>query len=101
MLLREHQEKARERLSRGREGSSLYEHRPSIVLARIHALHGEKDEALRWLKEAIARGVRNPLWLRRDPLLENLRDDPRFQQLLAELDAEVARMRERVEREGW
>jgi hypothetical protein len=37
----------------------------------------------------------------RDPLLESLRDDPRFQAALDRMEAALAPMRERVEREGW
>ena len=43
------------------------------------------DEALEWIENAVRRGFLNYRFLSEyDPLLENLRDDERFQALMAE-----------------
>ncbi len=52
-------------------------------IAEGYALLGEKDEALRWLERAVERGIFNyPLLNEIDPLLANIRNEPRFQKLM-------------------
>jgi hypothetical protein len=47
------------------------------------ALVGEREQALEWLEHWVDRGSFNyPLLAHGDPLLENLREEPRFRQLL-------------------
>jgi TolB-like protein/DNA-binding SARP family transcriptional activator len=73
---------------------------PRYDLARIHAVLGDKEEAYRWLEEAIDAGWRSYYRIgmgSRDPMLENLREDERFQQVVAEVKAEVDSMRVLVE----
>jgi TolB-like protein/tetratricopeptide (TPR) repeat protein len=66
------------------------------------ALLGRRDEALTRLREAVDVGWRST-WPRRgwhladDPYLTGLRDDARFRAIVAEVDADIARMRERAE----
>lgn len=51
-------------------------------LAALHARMGHKDEALKYLGQAVAAGGTNALMSARiDPRLASLRDDPRFQAL--------------------
>jgi TolB-like protein len=65
------------------------------------ALSGKREEALARLREAVDAGWRSP-WLSHawglasDPYLENLRNDARFRAMVAETDADIARMRERA-----
>jgi hypothetical protein len=65
------------------------------------ALSGKPDDALVRLREAVDAGWRSP-WPRHgwslasDPYLENLRNDARFRAMVAETDADIARMRERA-----
>jgi TolB-like protein/Tfp pilus assembly protein PilF len=65
------------------------------------ALLGRKDEALARLRTAVDAGWRST-WSRHgwslaeDPFLVSLRDDARFRALVAETDADIARMRERA-----
>jgi TolB-like protein/class 3 adenylate cyclase/Tfp pilus assembly protein PilF len=73
---------------------------PAYILAMVHAGRGDKDAALHWLDEAYRRGWRLRWYLAWDPLFESLHDDPRFEQLLERMDADLTRMRERVRREG-
>ena len=66
------------------------------------ALSGKRDEALARLREAVDAGWRSPSpglggWtLAEDPYLDSLRDDVRFRAIVAEVDADIARMRERA-----
>ena len=65
------------------------------------ALLGRRDEALARLREAVDAGWRST-WPRHgwnladDPYLTELRDDARFRAIVAEIDADIARMRERA-----
>jgi len=52
-------------------------------VACLYALEGATDEALRALEEVVRAGFGNKEWFRRDPDLASLRDDPRFQALMA------------------
>ncbi len=52
-------------------------------VAGAFAMLGETDEALTWLETAVAAGFTNyPMLAEHDPLLETIRDDERFVQLL-------------------
>jgi len=51
------------------------------IAAVVHNQFGERDEALGWLEKARARGY-SPAEIRASPELDNLRDEPRFQQLI-------------------
>ena len=63
---------------------------------------GRRDEALARLREAVDAGWRIDLAATRldtspnDPYLAGLRNDARFRAIVAELDADIARMRERA-----
>lgn len=54
------------------------------ALAQIYALTGEKDEALKMLEHSLntPNGVTVPL-LKLDPIWDGIREDPRFQALIA------------------
>jgi tetratricopeptide (TPR) repeat protein len=66
------------------------------------ALSGKRDEALARLREAVDAGWRSQRqrhgWnLTDNPYLQDLRSDARFRAIVAEVDADIARMRERAE----
>jgi hypothetical protein len=66
--------------------------------ACVYALRGNRDEAFRWFAKAIEAGWRGwPIGLR-DPLLDPLRSDPRFQEMETRLETlvTVARRRARL-----
>jgi len=50
-------------------------------VAGVHALLGDKDQALDWLGKAY-KGRSCVYWLRQDPRLDSLRSDPRFLELM-------------------
>ena len=66
-------------------------------IAAINAIQGEKGKAYKWLERAIDAGWRFYRLGLRDPLLENLRDDEQFKELMAQVKAKVDQMRRRVE----
>jgi TolB-like protein/tetratricopeptide (TPR) repeat protein len=56
-----------------------------INAACLSAKAGQKDEALGYLERVFARGWGKRDWVEHDPDYDTLRDDPRFQKLLANL----------------
>jgi hypothetical protein len=58
---------------------------PALLLAETSTAMGKKKQALKNLREAIRRGLRNPQTLEEDPNLRPLDADPEFKKLLVEL----------------
>jgi tetratricopeptide (TPR) repeat protein len=56
------------------------------VVGRIYAALGEKDEALRWLETAYQERASWMILLKTDPHLDDLRPDPRFQDLMRRMN---------------
>jgi lipopolysaccharide biosynthesis regulator YciM len=50
--------------------------------AEFYAVLGEKDKAMEWLDRSMRKGDDRVEWMRRDPLLANVREHPRFKQIL-------------------
>ena len=69
-----------------------------IADARIYALRGEKQKALSALRQAIDEGWRSLWWyfLKRNPNLESLHDEPEYQAMVAEIEADMAAQLARV-----
>ncbi len=58
------------------------------IVASTYALAGAKDEALEWLEHAVDRGwINYPLFAEQDPLLENIRGEERFKELMVGVKA--------------
>jgi tetratricopeptide (TPR) repeat protein len=70
-------------------------------LARIRLLQGNREEALRLTETAVRRGWRFVYLQPNDPILGSLQGNRRYDALMAEVHADIQRMRARVEREGW
>ena len=66
----------------------------------IRALGGNRQEALVSLRKAIDLGWRRSWYARIDPTLESLRDTPEFKEMMAEVDADIARQRRQLREEG-
>lgn len=90
-FLSEAKEAARKALDGGSEAP--YDR---YFLAQVAAIQGEGDEAYRWLEEAIETGWMNARWSARDPLLENLRGESRFQNLLVDMEEKTKEQRARA-----
>ena len=59
------------------------------LTASGYALLDEKQDALRWLEHAVARGFINyPFLAKFDPFMQNLRGEPRFEQLMQRVKRE-------------
>jgi len=69
-----------------------------IADVQIYALQGEKQKALAALRQAIDEGWRTFWWyfLKHDPNLESLHDEPKFQAMVAEIEADMAAQLARV-----
>jgi serine/threonine-protein kinase len=59
-------------------------------IAEIYAVRGEKDKAFEWLQISFDNHDTGTLALLVDPLLRSLRDDPRYNKLLAKLGLPAA-----------
>ena len=55
-------------------------------VAQVYAVHGEKEKAFEWLQIAFNNHDTGMLALLVDPLLDSLRDDPRFKTLIAKMN---------------
>jgi serine/threonine-protein kinase len=53
-----------------------------LFLARINAGLGRHDEAMRWLEKLFSERSESVVWLKIDPTMQNMRNDPRFQALI-------------------
>ena len=57
------------------------------VAAEIHGFLGDPERTLSAVESAARQGLIDRLWLERCPLLDEVRDDPRFQAAHAEVQA--------------
>ncbi len=57
----------------------------ALQIAQSYALRGEKDEAFKWLNRAYDNRETLLYVVQQDPLLRNLRDDPRFTEFVRKL----------------
>ena len=60
--------------------------------AAAYSLLGDTALALQWLETSVERGHQELWWARVDPDLDNLRELPRFQELIAEWDHRLREM---------
>jgi eukaryotic-like serine/threonine-protein kinase len=71
----------------------LFRHRPQDVIdgdmaywsGGVYALLGEHEQALLWLRRAVELGNLNYPWFQRDKNWDKLRNDPGYQQILAQV----------------
>ena len=70
----------------------------AVADAQIYAVQGDKQKALAALRQAIDEGWRRFWWyyLKYDPILESLHDEPEYQVMIAEIEADMAAQLERV-----
>jgi tetratricopeptide (TPR) repeat protein len=70
----------------------------AVADVQIYALQGDKQKALSALRQAIDEGWRAYWWylLKQDPSLELLHEEPEFQAMVAEIEADMATQLARV-----
>src|SRR5437764_1390500 len=83
-------EEARAQLTDEVKKTADTDHDVSYWLASAYAMEGERDEALRWLRRAIALGNENKPWFERNPSWDSLKDDPEFQQIIGSIKTPAA-----------
>jgi tetratricopeptide (TPR) repeat protein len=67
-----------------------------LELAAVHALRGDKAEALTWLERGYEAGWRTPYHVSGAPWFASLEQEQRFRGLVARMEADVAAMRHRA-----
>ncbi len=80
-----HRDDARKILRQLQERSSEQYVTPYMI-GRIYAALGEKDEAFRWLNTAYEERAPWMVLLKRDPRLDGLRSDSRYEALLRRMN---------------
>jgi protein kinase/serine/threonine-protein kinase len=80
-----------EALARGHEWYAI-----PFDIACVHAVRGETQDALLWLERAVDAGWTESAIAMKDPLLEGLRANPKFLEVLAQANRRVEAMRTRV-----
>jgi len=59
----------------------------TLGAAEFCSLLGETSKAIEWLEKAVRNGDERAEWFRRDPSLENIRQDPRFRRIIDSIEA--------------
>jgi predicted nucleic acid-binding protein len=80
-----HEQEARRILRQLSEASSE-RYTPALAFAIVHLGLGERDEALSWLEKAYEERFNRLAYLRREPIWNALRQEPRFQDLLRRIN---------------
>jgi predicted Zn-dependent protease len=78
-------------------GASDLDHHVTYSLGAAYSQLGQPEEAIKWLERSADSGFPCYPWFERDPLLDPVRQNPRFARLLARLEAAHREM-ERVQR---
>ena len=68
-----------------------------LAEAQIHAIMGRKAEAMLSLRNALDGQFIRSVYLRRNPLLENLHTEPEFWLLIAEVESTLAEIRQDID----
>lgn len=63
--------------------------------ARIYSISNDKDKAIKALSVAIDNGLRD-WWVKYDPLLDNIRSEPKYEVLITVIEDDLAQQREEV-----
>ena len=72
-----------------KEFTDKYQQNWSYLLVQLHAFRGEKEEAFGWLNTAYNKKDSWLFWLKGDPLLKNIKDDPRYIVFLKKMNLPV------------
>jgi hypothetical protein len=81
-------EEARQRLETFTQNNQA---RQAYSIATIHGWRGDDDQAFHWLNRSVDQGEVAVVGTMTDPLLAGLRDDPRWDALLARMNLPISR----------
>jgi tetratricopeptide (TPR) repeat protein len=73
---------------------------PRLQIATVQAIRGDVPAALDWLERAYQAGWKDPRIARMLPMWAPLRGNPRFEQLVTRMEADLAAMRARADYSG-
>jgi hypothetical protein len=59
----------------------------TLEAAEFYAAVGDTPRALEWMEKTVRNGDERVEWFRKDPLLANIRQDPRFHQIVDPIEA--------------
>ncbi len=83
-------EEARAQLTDEVRKTADTDHDVAYWLASAYAMEGERDDALKWLRRAIALGNENKPWFERDKNWDSLRGDPEYQKIVSSIITPVS-----------
>jgi hypothetical protein len=78
-------------------GSGDVSFNPPMEEAVLFLMQNKRREALDALEAGVRAGWKDAMFLRRDPLLASLREDPRFNAVVLQVERDVAAMRARAD----
>ncbi len=79
-------DEAKENITAESKALAKADHDMSYWFAQTYSTLNELDTAFEWLERAIKLGNENRPWFERDKSLANLREDPRFAELMAKIE---------------
>jgi serine/threonine-protein kinase len=79
-------DEARAQLTEEARGLAKADHDMAFWMAAAYSQLGEIDEAFKWLERAIKLGNENRPWFESDEMLEPMRKDPRFKELMNKIE---------------
>ena len=68
------------------ERRSAHVHVTPQELAKVHLGLGENEKALTRLQQGYQVAEEEMMWIKTDPIFDSLRDDPRFQKIVADMN---------------
>ncbi|MFN0158106.1 MAG: tetratricopeptide repeat protein [Bacteroidota bacterium] len=71
-----------------------------FVVATIFAMQNNPEDALSWLRIAVERGYVEYRWLNVEPMMDSLRDQPDFRDIMAKLQVRLKAMHHRAQQKG-
>jgi Serine/threonine protein kinase len=78
-------DEARAQLTEKARGLAKADHDMAYWMASAYAQLGETEEAFKWLERAVKLGNENKPWFESDAMLEPLRKNPRFAELMSKI----------------
>jgi hypothetical protein len=64
-------------------------------LAGAYSVKGDKASSLKWLEDAVEKGLTQYRWLEMDPRFDAVREEPKYRELIEKMKTVIAR--ERIE----